>query len=89
MMWRLALAPFLAAAIVVVAAAGCARDEPADPPTPKAPATPVDPAAPTGTVAQPQAPKGSPAGGDRGAGAVSLCAATAHARSHSQSGHMP
>ena len=38
MTWRLALAPFLAAAIVVVAAAGCARDEPADPATPKAPA---------------------------------------------------
>ena len=57
MTWRLALAPFLAAAIVVVAAAGCARDEPADPPTPKAPATPVDPAAPTGTAAEPQAPK--------------------------------
>ena len=57
MTWRLALAPFLAAAIVVVAAIGCARDEPADPPTPKAPATPVDPAAPTGTAAEPQAPK--------------------------------
>ena len=48
---------FLAAAIVVVASAGCGGGEPADPPTPQAAARAADPAAPSGTAAEPQAPK--------------------------------
>ena len=46
MTWRLGLAPFLAAAVVAVAATGCAREEPADPPTPEAAVLPADPSPP-------------------------------------------
>ncbi len=53
--WTAGLTPLLAAAVVMVAAAGCGRGEPADPLPPGAPALPADPPVPATPAIQPDA----------------------------------